>query len=287
MKYLLLAFFLICQLTYATSVKLTTFNIKWFGLGGWPGGSSENEERIPSLKQFWKDHLMDKDVIMFQEIVDTELFVNEVTPEDYRCISYDHKWQKHQHVMICHKDKFIFKKEVGDDNFIIDDVSLWRYRPAISGMLTDQNGNGLLHLIGVHLKAGTDSSLKRISQVEHIAETIEKFEDNLPVIVLGDFNSHISPYNGELEDDTTIFSGILFPLGLNWIKNNFGTYATKWSSRTFDHFWISSDLEIVENLSVFEACNRASDEQGLLNISVYNRQISDHCPTSIGVELSN
>ena len=288
MKYCLIGLLCLWQLTYASSLKLSTFNIKWFGLGGDLYGSIEDEYRIPTIKEFWKQHLIDQDVIVFQEIVDTQLFIDEVVPKEFKCLSYHQDWNKHQHVVICYQNKYTLKKELSDDNYLIDAVSLLKYRPAIWGILADQQGNNLLHLVGVHLKADGHSTPTRILQVQHIATAIEQFEDNLPIVILGDFNTHAAPYNGQSEDDTTLFSQILSPLGLAWVENKFTTYVTKWSRRTFDHFWISSDLKVIENLSIFQACQQndnISTQDYFSNLSIYNHEISDHCPLSIGIEL--
>ena len=73
----------------ARDLKVASFNIEWFGLGGSMSGSSSDETRDYDLRRFIKRELGDVDVIVFQEIVDVNRFVDRVIDSDDRwCVTY-------------------------------------------------------------------------------------------------------------------------------------------------------------------------------------------------------
>ena len=66
-------------------------------------------------------------------------------------------------------------------------------------------------IVGVHLKALPGSTDQRLQQAEILAQrlvTTEKLGDQLPTIVLGDFNSHRMDVNGHAADDWSLIDAV-------------------------------------------------------------------------------
>lgn len=63
-----------CLNSHALNLKVSTFNIRWFGLGGTMEGSLKDEKRTVNLKDFINNvsKVSQSDVISLQEIVDQD-----------------------------------------------------------------------------------------------------------------------------------------------------------------------------------------------------------------------
>jgi hypothetical protein len=154
-------------------VTITTFNIAFYGTGGKLNGTPEDEKRDPYLKSFIKNSIPISDIFVFEEIVDVPR-VKTLLPADWNCLSYESRYASHQHVVLCHSDKYTFIREATDDNDVIDEVAGERgtLRPALTAIVADQEGNQLFRIVGVHLKATPTYAATRISQAGIKKKTI-------------------------------------------------------------------------------------------------------------------
>ena len=148
-------------------VTLSTFNIKWFGVGGAMWNDPSQEFRQESIGRFVREELGDSDVIVFSEIVKTETLKQVVAPK-WECVTYEGAWSRHQHTMICYKPKK-FRVEKYDTDYIIPEVSLGSggQRPATQAKLCHLKGKCFLQILGVHLAAGkkTEKRKKHINRL--------------------------------------------------------------------------------------------------------------------------
>ena len=272
-------------------IKLTTFNIIWYGLGGSMKADLSDEFRDSWLKEFIQSEYADQDVILFQEIVDKDRFINQVMAGFMKCKSYDHDYELHQHVVICYKPKYNFEtlKLQGEFTFPLENTISGKSRPAVHGVLKDSKNNKLLYLLGVHLKAFPQETDIRLSQSQSIANQLKNNSEGLPVVVFGDFNTHIKKLT-ERQNDDWVEINQLFKDNLVELKhvNNKNEFTFRESHRGFhlDHFWISNNTFARSGAKVWKACNLRDREARRFNVlSFYNRFISDHCPVSIDLEF--
>jgi hypothetical protein len=272
-------------------VTITTFNIAFYGLGGSPEGSSQTEMRDPYLRAFIKNSIPTSDIIVFEEIVDIER-LKTLLPGKFQCLSYENRSATHQHVVICHNDKYNFVREPSDNNDIIDEVAGERgtLRPAVTAIVTDLEGNALFRIVGVHLKAIPNYSATRVNQSGIIGNYLGKLKSSkLPVIITGDFNTYPSPANEQEENDTELILNALniSQMGFKRIPNDLFTFRdVKYGQSQFDQFYLSSGLKATKPLRVFEVCN---DELGAaqksMDLPTYNKNISDHCPVTAEISF--
>ncbi len=270
----------VIPLLQARNITITTFNIKLYGIGGEWAGTPEDEYRDPWLQEFLGQVGFNSDVILFQEIVDVNRLQN-LMGTNYNCLSYFHPRPKHQKVALCHKTTFGFVKEVIDDNFIIEEVALGKYRPALWGVLTDNKKIPLMHIVGVHLKARPSSAAKRDKQMEIISKKIGELNDQLPIIVLGDFNSFDQTGDEQMIQEW-LRPHSLIPMEIE--GNN--TYITWQYQNKFDHIFASESLTPIRPVQISGPCNNETLKGIRFNdVPFYNRFISDHCPLSISFIL--
>ena len=291
---LALVFLLIFNISHAeVKVKnkftITTFNIQFYGIGGKVTGTSKDETRDPYLQAFLKDSVPASDIIVFEEIVDVPRLQN-ILPRNWQCLSYEAPLEKHQHVVLCHSPRFNFVREASDDNDIIDEVAgeEGTLRPALTTIVTDINGKKLFRIVGVHLKANPEYSKLRVSQTEIIAKYLGSLKKSkLPVIIVGDFNSYNQPDNRETQNDVELFLNTFngSSLELKRIPNDLFTFRNSYGQQQFDQFYISDSLRATGPLHIFEVCNaRNVVAENLIDIALYNKHISDHCPVSAEIE---
>lgn len=259
-----------------TEISITTFNIKFYGLNGNHGGSPGTEARDAKIRNHLTTNDLWTDVMVFQEIVDVAA-LERMVGEHYKCQSYDNHDPRHQHVVICFKDIFTFEKARDDDNFIIDEVALEKHRPAVHGVLTWQN-RPLLHVFGVHLKAQPDQTDVRTEQTHLIADYLERRENDEPVVILGDFNTH----NNDHVIMNDIFSRNSINLREAPISQKY-TYRVPVRGAKLDRIWISSDLRLKQQVNVVGPCNAPNNARP---IRTYNSEVSDHCPVTLKVALN-
>lgn len=282
-------FFLLFSLTSLAGTRVTTLNLKWFGVGGELSGKFSDEYRSPWLKEFLKEYLTSTELFIFQEVVDLELLGTLMKQLDFNCHSYSNKSSKHQYVVICLKSTLAIVPEAGDDNIVFEEVASVdnsKLRPAISGVvINSQTKSPLFHVLGVHLKAGKFESELRIKQVKLLAQRVSEFKDKIPTILLGDFNSYSIKENEFQIDDLASFDSILNNVNLSRVNHHFRFSFKSFNyGYLFDHIYLSSNLEF-SNIDIFSACNQSfSNSTRYKNISFYNRFISDHCPVSIDIQ---
>lgn len=269
-------------------ITITSFNIKWYGLGGTMSGSSKDEYRDRYIKSYIKKNLKSSDVILFQEIVDVSRLAKKVMGRNWKCTSYSHYNKKHQHVAICTKKGLRFVREVDDDNFILEEVATYHSsRPALAGVIETSKGKKLAHIIGVHLKAFPAETEKRLQQIEAVSDRLAEFDDGVPAIVLGDFNTYAKKKTNLRRDDVDIFDKILRRHDLDFLSTGRKfSYNANYRKARFDHFWVSNNVPVVGKLDVGKACNSdPKKSKGYDNIHYYNEYVSDHCPVSIRLKL--
>jgi endonuclease/exonuclease/phosphatase family metal-dependent hydrolase len=272
-----------CLLSYAltasaqtlpTEISITTFNIKYYGLNGDHDGEPGSEVRDNTIKAHLNKYELWTDVVVFQEIVDVP-GLQSLMGSGYLCRSYDNEDPRHQHVVICHKKKFAFRMAKDEDNYILDDVAMSRYRPVVHGILTYRN-KPMLHVMGVHLKAQPDRSDVRTEQTHMIAEYLTHRENSEPVVIIGDFNTH--------NDDAEVMNGIYKHEDIDLVQVTVPqefTYRVPQHGAKLDRIWVSRNLRVSQKPKVAGPCNSVATSTD--PIRTYNTEVSDHCPVTLKV----
>lgn len=272
----------------ATNLTFTTFNIAWYGLGGSMKNTPADEYRNPALKSFIAKQLAKTDIFSFQEVVDVAGIQKNLLPTGWKCESYEHENEKHQHVVLCHRAGLQFSREPSDDNDVIDDVARndGHSRPALHLIVSDSTGRAITRVIGVHLKAFPTFALTRYSQAKKIGMYLQTVADTkLPVVILGDFNSYPANTNGKAADDNLNIQTVLnkYQPGMKEVAAPFiNSYRTKKLGSHFDRIYRSSNVAVVTDAQVTSACNSTD----LAEIVTYNEAISDHCPVSATLKFT-
>jgi endonuclease/exonuclease/phosphatase family metal-dependent hydrolase len=274
--------------TSSTNLTFTTFNIEWYGLGGSMKGSLQDEHRNDSLKKFIAKELASSDIISFQEVVDVDGVKKNLLPAGWGCESYQHASEKHQHVVLCHRAGLQFNREPSDDNDIIDVVAGndGHSRPALHLIVSDSSGRPITRVIGVHLKAFPNYAVMRYSQAKKIGMYLQTVADtNLPVVILGDFNTYPAKTNGKDDDDALNIQTVLnkYQKGMSEVKGKFiNSYRTAKLGSYFDRIYRSANVSVVNEASAYSACN----SKDVSVIAAYNETISDHCPVSATLKFT-
>lgn len=261
-----------------TELSITTFNIKYFGLDGDHDGEPGDDYRANTIIAHLNKYNLWSDVNIFQEIVDVPA-LQSLMGTDYLCHSYDNEDPRHQHVVICHKKKYTFIVASDDDNYALEDVAMERYRPAVHGILKARNGDRLLHVFGVHLKAQPNQSDIREQQTNVIADYLASRQDLEPVVIAGDFNT----FNSDSDMMTQIYQRDAVDMKQVDNTNQF-TYRSGSKGSKLDRFWISNTLKVTQNPTVSGPCNSVRGNNS--DVSQYNKQVSDHCPVTIKVQVN-
>lgn len=282
-----------CYNAHAFNLKVSTFNIRWFGLGGTMEGSLKDEKRGQNLKDFLNkaSKVSQSDVIALQEIVDQEK-IKTFFPQ-HSCTGYSHANAKHQFVMLCVKKPLKLVLDGDDDNFIWEDVAditiegtNMRLRPAVHGVVQDANGVKLAHVVSVHLKAEPEQTAVRIEQIRRLKKHMDNdYKDKLPTVIAGDFNAHVSAVS-KLPVDDYLMMGEIFKNGTNTLKhidNLEYTYRSGTTHHTLDHYWISSHFK-ASVPAVWPECKKGMAGTKFMDPKFYLKEVSDHCPVT--VELS-
>lgn len=274
-----------------TNVTIATFNVKWFGLGGTMDGSSEKEKRDPTLKKFISEQVLPADLIVFEEVVDVPR-LQKLLPAKWDCQSYDNPERTHQHVVLCASEKLKLKLVNYDNNNTIETVAIngTKSRPAVRMNVTDTQGKVLFVLVGVHLKAYPEESKTREFQAGEIAKDIARLGANVPVLITGDFNTYPAEQNGTEEHDIDMIQTNLNQMGAGFTHvpmTEKYTYRSGSHKSQFDHYYIRGAMKVVSAPDVFDVCNASATGQEFMNISYYNKNVSDHCPVKMTVSLSN
>jgi endonuclease/exonuclease/phosphatase family metal-dependent hydrolase len=269
---LCLGLFSIQEAKSGENLRITTFNLKFYGIGAEQGGGFQDEYRDPWLHQFIEQNLSASEVIVFEEVVDVPR-LEALLGESFRCLSYQNSDPKHQHVVLCHHQQFTFVPVEVKAPYTIDAVAFKHYRPAIWGKLVDPQGKNLAYLVGVHLKAKPEGHELRLQQAQVIGQYLATLQQDIPIIILGDFNTY--------GDDVSLISQLWAPLHLSHVPQEQLTYRYGSYASTFDHFWISDHHTQIQSISVDGPCNGPAQDE----LSLYNHNISDHCPLTLEVSL--
>lgn len=279
------------QTPQTVSLKMATFNLGWYGLGGTFTGSPDKEYRDPYLKEFIEKHLMPADVISFQEVVDTNRLLS-ILPKGWHCSTYFDNNPTHQYVVICASDSYKFGIVSYDDNNIIETVSgvSSRARPAVRVNLIQKSTNTILAtLVGVHLKAYPYESDKRLVQMKALSEDLVQNDPLIPIVLMGDFNSYTKTKTNQKKDDVTLFQDILNQnlktVKYVKLKDTDLTYRKKSLSAQFDQFFVRGAAK-VKKPQVFSVCGTPNGGTDYFDINFYNKNISDHCPVSLEVLIT-
>lgn len=286
--FFLIVFAFFCSFALqATEIKLSSFNIRFYGYG--EGNSLENKDS--QIRSYLERTIFDSDVIVFQEIVDVKRFEKSVIGSKMACQTYTHPSSKHLHIVICHKKNLRFEKVPGDNNFKLESVALNgnRLRPALWGVLKDSSGKSLAYVIGVHLKAYPKETSQRLKQITALARTIRTLAKDIPVIITGDFNTHIADHTGRRYNDDVLMDRIFrrYSPGLKQVYNSFPfTYRTETVTYKLDRAWISREIWFDGSMQVYPPCNTSwKVGGGFDSLSHYNEYVSDHCPVSVDLIL--
>ncbi len=268
---------------YATAAPLqvVTFNMKWFGLGGGIAGQFGDEFRDSWIFEFSATPMgggfLNADVVVLQEVVEP-VRLRRLLPSHF-CQTYDTAAPRHQHIVVCVKQGLRFEKDGGDDNFAIEEVTLGGdLRPAIHGTVVDGQGTKRFHLIGVHLKAQRDESVRRLEQLRKIKAYIDtRLNDGLPIVMTGDFNAYEE--NGDHSQFATMLADKLEP-----VPSDRTTYRGFSRARKFDLFFVSPTILPKQAPFVPDICQLTY--QGRVrfhNYDFYSQMVSDHCPVKISI----
>jgi endonuclease/exonuclease/phosphatase family metal-dependent hydrolase len=270
-------------------LSIGSFNIRWYGLDGSLHGAFGSETRNETIRTFIDEHLAGSDVLAFQEIVDVDLFVDEIM-FDWSCVSYDGFSGKHQHVVLCHRPELELWPVGDDDGFALPELRMQTLRPGVQGRLVDARGEDLAYVITLHLKAGSnpEDTDVRLEQAEILAEQQRRLAGAraLPFIIIGDFNTHLAERTGLPEDDEVLLGEVLesdgdmfrAPLPVAH------TFVNKSGQRfRLDHAWLSTSITVLD-VDVPGPCNLDFDTN-LTAIVEYYDSVSDHCPVSLQLEL--
>jgi hypothetical protein len=277
--------FVIAEGLVGRPLKIATFNIRWFGLDGDVSGSIGTETRVDTVDAFIDEHLGDRDVIVFQEIVDVELFTDKVMP-DHTCITYDGFIGKHQHVMLCHTDAYELRMADDEDDFELESIKIGQVRPGVHGTLVStEDGEPVAHVIAVHLKADPASTERRLEQARALATRVERLRasSSLPIITIGDFNTHLAVDTGLARNDEDTMGDVLAPLERVALPVTF-TYQEKDGTRfRLDQAYVSPEIAI-DAVKSAGPCDTDLETNGPAIVEYFDR-ISDHCPLAFDLTL--
>lgn len=270
-------------------LRVSTFNIRWYGLKSSTDTASDYQ-RDRRLRETLRDELYDSDVIVFEEIVDVARLKKYIIQGKMECVTYYNASSKHQHVVLCHKNKYTFEKAPGDSNYIIESVTegTSKGRPAVYGLLKNKKDRrAVAYVVGVHLKAFPDETALRLQQTEAIAKRLRELPQNIPVIITGDFNTYSRSSTSWHKDDNYLMSDIFqkYRLSLYEVPNSKPyTFVSASGQNKFDRFWVSSGITVEERVSVSPLCE-APDLLTDKEIKWYNEYVSDHCLVSVGLRV--
>lgn len=286
------AFLSVTAQAQVKSLKFTTLNVEWYGLGGDINGNPSNEHRDQYLKDFFKKYVTTSDVVSFEEIVDVPR-LERLLPDDWTCVSYDSSNPKHQHVVLCTSGAYDFANVEYDDNALIDTVSddgFVRSRPAVRVNLIENKTKKILAtVVGVHLKSQDASFDVREKQMEVIAADLAQLPKDRPFLIMGDMNTYDTNNSSfiTIDDKYTLEKALQAKIGSAKLVEHTAQYTFRNNKHEsqFDQFLINN-FTAVGAPQVFGVCNnerKGSDKYYDLNF--YNRNISDHCPTTLEVQF--
>lgn len=273
------------------TLQLGTFNIRWFG-------SEEHDktyqlpttklERISAVKDFLAKEMLPLDVAAFQEIVDLAA-LKSVLPKGWKCASYKHPFALHQHVAVCASANYKLAKVPYDNDGLINELAYYnadRARPAIRVDVVNKDNQRLLRVVGVHLKSAPHFALLRLKQVGMIGRDL-KNDPNIPMVVMGDFNTFSAKQTGLKQDDVDLINNQLNQSGAGFRRIGHLNYTFRSGNvrGQFDHFYVNRLVTATSVPQAFSVCTNIRDGAGYKNAKHYLRYVSDHCPVRMKVRF--
>lgn len=285
-------FLLLSGQVFAKTLPFAAMNIRWFGTGGEHPDGNRKEYREDTLQKFFKQSKLNDNIVLgFEEIVDVSK-LQSLIPE-FGCVSYDNSNPGHQHVVLCAKKPYKLVRDGGDDNFALESVTLnmpERLRPVVHAALTDEKGRVLAHFMAVHLKAQPEESNMRMDQVKITSNFIrDNLNDGLPVVIMGDFNTHRAVLTKRSKDDAVEMDAFFGAPGIDMTRNmpeKLNTFCGKKDCAQLDQIWASKNANL-SKASTWSVCSSPSDstKSGFLNRDYYYKNVSDHCPIFSTIEV--
>jgi endonuclease/exonuclease/phosphatase family metal-dependent hydrolase len=268
-------------------LTISTFNIRNYGTGGDYDSRLGSEKRFDTVEQIISENLLDCDVMIFQEIFDVALFTK-LIPKNFKIQTYQADVKRHQHIVVCYKDHFVFEDAL-ESGFVLNGSALGysSSRPAVYGRLCEKKtGKALAHIVGVHLKSGSEHYRSRALQAEVITNYLRMFKPKLPIVVTGDFNTQTRFSTFKEQDDVHDLSEIFADAGLVKIKNPLKTFRTSWESHDLDHFWVCSKSIISNESWVYDPEEYLQLGDAKKSLNAYYTEVSDHVPVKVTIKLS-
>lgn len=271
-----------------TSVNITTFNLKWFGIGGDPT-NPQKEYRIPYVKKLITSYLANTHIIVFEEVVQVEA-LPQILPGGWQCISYKHPQPQHQKVAICATPAIAMEKVNYDDNYTIEAAQAGNpnLRPAMRiDILERKTNRTLFTLVGVHLKAMPNETNLRVQQSIEISKDLSRIPAGKPVVIVGDMNTFSKAETQLGEDDVDLLlkgynssaKGILRVPH----KPNTYTFRSPEYQNQLDHFYVRGAIRVTAIPDVFPVCSATQNGTGYMNFEYYYKNVSDHCPVTMQI----
>jgi len=274
------------------ALRIATFNIRWYGVGG-DIDAPTAETRNGTLRAFFDEHLAAADLVVFEEILDVEMLRTEVVPAGWTCSTYTSTAAKHQFVVGCLAPGLTLTREADDTDVAYQPLALGSLRPALAGIMRDEATLApIARIAGVHLKALPDSTERRLQQAGILGDRLAALAaantyEQLPLIVLGDFNAHRAVDTGKMQDDWDLISDVFSThpeLGLERVAYPFENTFRNKDAKAYklDHMWIgggvAADIDVAGPCNLTWELDRPAIEQ-------HYDQISDHCPLIATVTL--
>lgn len=282
--------FLLCFVGFLTEnsfgahhqLKLTTLNLKWFGLGGNIWNTPDQEFRTGSLRQFISQELPDTEAFVFTEVVGFDDLAK-ILDSRYQCATYERENNpKHQKIVLCY-DSGLLRLEKYDADFEVTEVALGSrmLRPALQAKICHAKGECFAQLIGLHLVARAATS-KRLEQLAFLRQELDRQHNPLPTIIAGDFNSQELKNNQPGEDDIDLFEAALSHPDRSFqsVNRHIPTFGSGERAQTLDHIMTSKNI-LAAQVKGYAACER---EQKLNKTFIpsysFRRYYTDHCPVT-------
>ncbi|MCA9582856.1 MAG: endonuclease/exonuclease/phosphatase family protein [Myxococcales bacterium] len=269
-----------------TPLRVATFNLRWFGRNGYSSNPLGSETRTASIRSVLTRDLADRDVIAFQEVSDFQLFLSEVIPSGWDCSTHGSPTSGTQRVVLCLRDRYVLEPEPFDSDTIYEPLGAGWLRPGIHGVIYDRDTDRqVAHIIAVHLKADAQASDRRLEQADILVDwfkSVRKHSGKLPIIALGDFNTHRAYLTNLDDDEWNLFDSIFAEKGVRLYDHPFeNTYMGKATFYRLDHLFRSE-----------EVCIAGARQDGPCNLSPssakvqsFSSRVSDHCPLSVDLDL--
>lgn len=274
-----------------TTLNITTFNLKWFGIGGNPD-AIQKENRIQTIKKLLESYLKDTSIFVFEEVVVVQ-DLSKILPPQWQCISYLHPEPKHQHVAICAASAIALTKVSYDNNFTIEDATMGNpnLRPAMRiDVVEKKSKRSLFTLVGLHLKAMPDQTAMRVSQAQQISKDLAQIPAGRPIVITGDLNTFSKTETKLPQDDVDLILKGLNSVSKGYLRvphrpNTF-TFRSPEFRNQLDHFYVRGSMRVTAIPDVFPVCSATQNGTGYMNFDFYYKNVSDHCPVTMQITVN-